>query len=179
MIKSKHIIGKPLVTIQHGEIIGKVKDVLIDPDRYEVAALVLPRKLFSRKTMVLPRHQVHVFGEDVILIKSNEVMIRDDTLENVSSLVAVRKQLKGQGVVTEEGVRIGIVDDLWIDEEGRVVSYALSKVFVKGPLTESKRIPLGYTRSLGPDVIIVDSSALTAQESDDEDGLETIPEPRT
>jgi uncharacterized protein YrrD len=166
MIKSKHIIGKPMVTIQHGEIIGKVRDVLIDPIKYEVAALVLPRKLLSRKAMVLPRHQVHVFGVDVILVKSDEVMARDDSLATVSSLVAVRKQLKGQAVVTEQGIRIGIVDDLYIDESGRVVSYALSKVLVKGPLAESKSIPLSYTRSLGPDVIIVDSSALSLEESD-------------
>ena len=165
MIKSRHIIGKPMVTIQHGKIVARVKDVLIDPIRYEIAALVLPRKLFSRKTMVLPRHQVHVFGSDVILVKSDEVMARDDSLETVSSLVAVRKQLKGQAVVTEQGIRIGIVDDLYIDEGGRVVSYALSRVLVKGPIAESKSIPLSYTRSLGPDVIIVDSSALNLDES--------------
>jgi uncharacterized protein YrrD len=166
MIKSRHIIGKPMVTVQHGEIIGRVKDVLIDPERYEIAALVLPRKLLSRKTMVLPRHQVHVFGADVILVKSDEVMVRDESLETVSSLVAVRKQLKGQAVVTEQGIRIGIVDDLYIDESGRAVSFALSKVLVKGPIAESKRIPLSYTRSLGPDVIIVDSSALGLEAAD-------------
>ena len=179
MIKSRDIIGKPMITIQHGEIIGKVKDVLIDPDRYEIAALVLPGKLFSRKTMVLPRHQVHVFGKDVILVKSNEAMPRDDTLENVSSLIAVTKQMRGQAVVTEQGLRIGVVDDVLINEQGKVVSYALTKVAVEGPIAESKRIPLSYMRTLGPDVIIVDSSALSAGESDDEDGLEPIPEPRT
>ena len=165
MIKSRHIIGKPMVTVQHGEIIGKVKDVLIDPERYEIAALVLPRKLLSRKTMVLPRHQVHVFGADVILVKSDEVMARDDSLETVSSLVAIQKQLRGQAVVTEQGIRIGIVDDLLFDESGRAVSYALSRVLVKGPLAQSKSIPLSYTRSLGPDVIIVDSSALSLEAS--------------
>ena len=168
MIKSRQIIGKPMVTVQHGEIIGRVKDVLIDPERYEIAALVLPRKFLSRKTMVLPRHQVHVFGRDVILVNSYEVMSRDDSLETVSSLVAIRKELRGQAVVTEQGVRVGIVDDLEINEQGRVVSYALSRVLVKGPLVESKRVPLSYTRSLGPDVVIVDSSVLELEPSDEE-----------
>ena len=176
MIRSRNIIGKPLVTITHGEIIGKVKDVLIDPDRYEIAALVLPGKLFSRKTMVLPRHQIHVFGKDVILVKSNEAMPRDDTLENVSSLLAVAKQMQGQEIVTEEGLRIGEVDDVLIDEKGRVVSYALKKISVEGPVAQTKRIPLSFTRTLGPDVIIVDSSALAIGESDDGDGLEPIPD---
>jgi len=175
MIKSRDIIGKPMITIQHGEMIGKVKDVLIDPDQYEIAALVLPGKLFSRKTMVLPRHQVHVFGVDAILVKSNEAMPRDNTLENVSSLIAVSKQMKGQEVVTEQGIKIGIIDDVLIDEKGRMVSYALTKVSVAGPVAKTKQIPLSFTRTLGPDVIIVDSSALTVAESD-EDGLEPIPD---
>ena len=179
MIKSREIIGKPMITIQHGEMIGKVKDVLIDPDRYEIAALVLPGKLLSRKTMILPRHQVQVFGVDAILVKSNEAMPRDDTLQNVASLIAVTKQMRGQAIVTEQGLRIGIVDDVWIDERGKVVSYALTKVAVEGPVAKTKRIPLSFTRTLGPDVIIVDSSALAAGESADEEGLEPIPDTRT
>ena len=176
MIKSKDLLGKPIVTIQHGKIIGKVRDVLIDPERYEIAALVLPGKfrLFGARTLVLPRHQILVFGEDVVLVKSNEAMPRDDTLENVSSLIAVSRQMRGQEVVTEQGMRIGVVDDVLINEKGRMVSYALKRVSVEGPVAASKRIPLGYTRTLGPDVIIVDSSALVAGLPDDEDDLEPI-----
>jgi sporulation protein YlmC with PRC-barrel domain len=176
MIKSRELVGKPIVTIQHGKIVGKVRDVLIDPERYEIAALVLPGRLLSRKTMIMPRHQVHVFGEDVILVKSDEAMPRDDTLEKVASLIAVSKQMRGQEIVTEKGARIGIVDDVMIDEQGRVISYALSRVTAEGPVAANKRIPLSYTRTLGPDVIIVDSSALTAGESDDKEELEPIPD---
>ena len=32
MLKSQDLIGKPIVTIAHGEIIARVKDVLTDPD---------------------------------------------------------------------------------------------------------------------------------------------------
>jgi uncharacterized protein YrrD len=84
MIRSRDLIGKPLVLIASGEIIGKVKDVLVDPDRFEIAALVLPGKLFSKATMVLPRNVVQVFGRDVILIKGNEAMPRDDSLDRVA-----------------------------------------------------------------------------------------------
>jgi uncharacterized protein YrrD len=169
MIKSRDLIGKPLITITHGEIIGKVKDVLIDPESYEIAALVLPGKMFSRKTMVLARHLVHVFGKDVILVKSNEVMARDDKLKGVSSLLGVSKQMKGQEIVTEQGVRIGIVGDVLVNETGKVVSYDLAKVFIEGPISESRQVPLEATRSLGPDVIIVDSLILEIPQVDDAD----------
>ena len=39
--------GRLIVTVTTGEIVGKVKDVLIDPETWEVAALVLPGKMFS------------------------------------------------------------------------------------------------------------------------------------
>ena len=169
MIKSRDLIGKPLITITRGEIIGKVKDVLIDPESYEIAALVLPGKMFSRKTMVLARHLVHVFGRDVILVKSNEVMARDDTLKGVSSLLGVSRQMKGQEIVTEQGVRIGIVGDVLVNETGKVVSYDLARVFIEGPISESRQIPLEATRSLGPDVIIVDSSMLEIPQMEDAD----------
>jgi len=125
---------------------------------------VLPGKIFSRKTMVLARHLVHVFGKDVILVRSNEVMPRDDTLKGVSSLLGVSKQMKGQEIVTEQGVRIGIVGDVLVNKEGKVVGYDLAKVFIEGPISKSRQIPLAATRSLGPDMIIVDSSVLETRQ---------------
>jgi uncharacterized protein YrrD len=164
MIKSRDLIGKPLVTVTHGEIIGRVKDVLIDPERFEIAALVLPGKLFSRETMIVPRHIIVVFGKDVILVKSNEVTVRDDSLESVASLIAVSGQMKGRQMATEKGVRIGTVDDVMVDEGGRVVGYHLGRVSVPGPLAQTRQIPLDAATSVGPDLILVDSAKVEGLE---------------
>lgn len=159
-MKSRELIGRLIVTVSHGEIVGKVKDVLIDPQDWTIAALVLPSRVFSKDTIIIPRHSVHVFGKDVILVKSNETMRRDDTLSNVASMVAVSGEMKGRPIATEKGLRVGILDDVIVDETGKVVAYGLAKVFVKGPLAESKEIPFHVTRSVGPDLIIVDQNAL-------------------
>lgn len=160
MIKSRDLIGRQIITVSHGEILGKVKDVLIDPDTWQVAALVLPAKVFRKETMIIPRSVVHVFGKDVVLVKSNETMPRDNTLDHVASLVAVSGQMKGRQVATEKGVRVGVLDDIVVDELGKVVAYDLAKVFVKGEIAESRRIPFHATRSVGPDLVIVDGTAL-------------------
>ena len=160
MFRSRDLIGRLIVTVTHGEIVGKVKDVLIDPDRFEIAALVLPGKGFRREPMVIPRSIVHVFGQDVILVKSNEAMPRDNTLQGVASLIAVTGQMKGRQIATERGVRVGLLNDVLVDENGKVVGYDLSKVYIEGPVRESKTIPFQATRSVGPDLIIVDTDAL-------------------
>jgi sporulation protein YlmC with PRC-barrel domain len=162
MINSRDLIGRLIVTVTNGEIVGKVKDVLIDPETWEVAALVLPGKLFSREVMILPRSVIHVFGKDVILVKSNEAMPRDDTLDHVASLIAVSGEMKGRQVATEKGVRVGVLNDVVVNELGKVIAYNLAKVFVQGSLAENKEIPFHATRSVGPDLIIVDSGAIEA-----------------
>ena len=163
MIKSRDLIGRLIVTVTRGEIVGKVKDVLIDPDKWEIAALVLPGKMFSKETLIIPRAVVHVFGQDVILVKSNETMPRDDTLNHVASLIAVSGEMKGRQIATEKGVKVGLLDDVLVDEAGKVVAYDLAKVFVKGSLSKSKEIPFHATRSVGPDLIIVDGNTIDVE----------------
>ena len=160
MIKSRDLIGRLIITVTRGEIVGKVKDVLIDPEKWEIAALVLPGKAFRKETNIIPRGVVHLFGRDVVLVKSNEAMPRDDTLEHVASLIAVSGEMKGRQIATEKGVRVGVLNDLFVDEAGKVVAYDLAKVFVKGPIAESKEIPFHATRSVGPDLIIVDPKVI-------------------
>jgi sporulation protein YlmC with PRC-barrel domain len=59
-------------------------------------------------------------------------------------------------VVSAEGLHIGVLDDVVIDTQGRVVEYALSQVFVEGLVAELNRIPVEMTRSLGEDVLVLD-----------------------
>ncbi len=161
VIKIQDLIGKPIITVNRGENIGKAKDVLIDPNKFEMAALVLPpSKLFSKETLVVPRTVIHVLGQDVILVKSKELVARDSTLPALASLLAVMGQLKGRHIATEKGVKVGVLNDILIDDGGQIVGYDLSKVFIQGPIAESKRIAVRITRSIGPDLIIIDSKQL-------------------
>jgi uncharacterized protein YrrD len=164
-MNSRDLIGKLIVSIANGEIVGKVRDVLIDPNSLEIAALVLPAKLFRRQAMIIPRSVVHLFGKDVILVKSNETMARDDSLEHVASLIAVSAQMKGRPVATERGVRLGLMDDVIVDAQGKVTGYHLSKVYVSGSLARTQEVPLSAVRSMGPDLLLIDGSELNEPDS--------------
>jgi len=159
MIKTLDLIGMPIITMNLGENIGKVKDVLIDPSKLELAALVLPSSMFSHDTMVVPRTVIQVYGRDVILVKSNEAMVRDNTLHGVASLLSIGR-LRGRPIATEKGVKVGVLNDLIIDGAGQIVGYDLARVYIKGPVAQSRRIPVNVTRSIGPDLIIVDAQQL-------------------
>jgi sporulation protein YlmC with PRC-barrel domain len=68
--------------------------------------------------------------------------------------------LRRRSVVGTDGRRLGRVDDILLDEQGRFVGYQLAEVAVQGPLAQSRFIPATATQSIGKDVLLVDSSRL-------------------
>jgi uncharacterized protein YrrD len=153
--------NKPVVSITNGEIIAKIETILINPNTRAVAALRFTRgSLLSRETQWIPAEEIRVWGEDVILVSGPDVFVQKESLTGYEDYLSVSDQLKGREVVSQEGKRIGILNDVLIDNEGRLVGYDLSKVFIEGPVADNKRISIEATHALGPDVLVIDQTLL-------------------
>jgi uncharacterized protein YrrD len=157
---SQELKGKTIVSITNGAIVGEVVDVLIDPGALQVAALVTSKGgLLKRgETEAILAKEVRVWGYDVILISGPDVVVKEEELPGLEKWLSAADQIRGYTVVSTDGTRIGELNDVMIDAQGQVVAYDLARVFVKGPVAESKRIATELTHSLGPDVLIVDAS---------------------
>lgn len=150
-----------IVSIDNGEIVGKISDVLIDPQKRAVSALLSTESGFlSRTTNVVPASEVQVWGEDVILVSGTDVFVNRDALPCQDQCLGVADQIKGREVVGQDGTRIGTLNDVLIDNRGHLVGYDLSKVDIPGPIAKSKRIGVEATYALGPDVLVVDENKL-------------------
>lgn len=154
---SQELNGKLIINITNGEIIAKVIDVLINPDTHRVAALVTSKgSLLKRKTEALPGDAVQVWGQDVILVAGADLISTPDDLSNSETWLSVSDQLKGHEVVSTDGTRLGELNDVVIDAEGRVISYALGRVFAEEHLAGLDQITVEATQSIGQDILIVD-----------------------
>ena len=72
MIRSRELSNKPLISITDGKKVGDVKDVYLDQDMRQVAAVFLGKEgLISRKTLMLARSAVQVYGIDVWLVSGS------------------------------------------------------------------------------------------------------------
>jgi len=153
--------GKPVVSITNGEILAKVENILINPNTRAVAALSFSQGgLLSRGTRLIPAESVRVWGEDVILVSGPEVFVQKEDLTGYDEYLSVSDQLKGRDVFSQDGKRIGTLNDVLIDNQGQLVGYDLSKVYIEGPVADSKRIGVESTHALGPDVLVVDQALL-------------------
>jgi uncharacterized protein YrrD len=152
-----------IISISNGEIVGQISDVLIDAQTRAVSALLSTEGgLLSRTTKVVPASEVHVWGEDVILVTGTDIFVNRDALPCHDQCLSVANQIKGREVVGQDGTRIGTLNDVLIDNRGCLVGYDLSKVDISGPIAKSKRIGVEATHALGPDVLVVGENKLAA-----------------
>jgi uncharacterized protein YrrD len=157
-ITTQNIKGMSVVSIQDGEKIGSVSDIIIDADKLEVAALVLSKgTLWSREVQMVPAQEVQVWGRDVILVRRHKVVNQQISHPEGQRWLYADEHIRGRYVVSVNGKRIGQISDVTISQAGKLLSYQLSQVFIDGPLSESKTIDVNATHSLGEDVLIVNS----------------------
>jgi uncharacterized protein YrrD len=162
-VPGRQLRGKAIVYIRSGEKLGDVSKVLFDPQSLRIAALISQHgSLLNRQELAFPAEDVVIWGKDAILTKNREPLSTDETSQ-LEAYIDLSEQLEGRYVVSTDGVRVGQINDVIIDESGRIASYALSQVFIKGPVGQSKRIPVEATSSLGEDVLIVDRAKFPSE----------------
>lgn len=143
------LIGKSIVSINDGRIIGPVRELYLDRSLELVTAVMIgdggflglgsEGGLFGRRTGMVRREDVVLFGIDTILIKDSKSVKRGDQIAELGEWLS-RAKLKGRPVDTPGGTKIGILGDIVFDNEGRIVGFKLSQALVEGPIARKRAI---------------------------------------
>jgi uncharacterized protein YrrD len=138
---SKELVGKPVYSIDEGKHLGTVRDIYVDRALVWLAGVHLGREgLLSRKSLLIQRESVAVFGVDAVLAKHGGVVT--DSKQTPESDQWLRlEHLAGRQVDTPAGTRVGTLGDVLLDDEARIVAFSLSRVHVEGPIAEHPVIP--------------------------------------
>ena len=137
----KDLIGKPIISITDGRLLGSVKDIYINDELYWLSGLFLKNEgMIRRKAHLVPREAVVVYGLDAILVKNSESVTTDKEHDEADQWLRLEK-LRGRSVDTPGGTKVGSIGDVILDEEGRVTGFTLGKIHVSGPIAEEKTIP--------------------------------------
>ena len=141
--------NKSLISVADGKIVGEVKDVYLDKDLSKVTAVFLGKEgLINRKTLVIGRAQIQVFGVDVWLVSGSDVVTNPENLLSADSFVLMG-DLRGREIQTGGGTKVGTIGDVVIDAQGYVKGFVFDKVLVQGPLAETRMIARAAIAVLG------------------------------
>ena len=167
----KDLVGKSVVTIDTGQLIGEVKDICFLPDLTALAGIHLGKQgLLRRKSLVVPADAVRVFGIDMILVENEQALTDDKELPEAAKWLLLDK-LEGREVDTAGGTKIGSIGDVVLDEDGKIVAFTLSRVNVEGPLAQSRLVYTSAIIDYGVD------GAMTIDLSRAEQGSNASPQP--
>lgn len=149
MITSRDQSGKPIISVTDGKRLGEVKDLYLDQDMREVAAVFLGKEgLINRKTLVIARSAVQVYGIDVWLVSGSDTVVGPEAIPESGTFILVG-DLRGKELQTEGGTKIGVIDHVILDHEGHVLGFGLGKVYSQGPLAQRKAIARDAVINLG------------------------------
>ncbi|MFZ6030160.1 MAG: PRC-barrel domain-containing protein [Chloroflexota bacterium] len=170
------LIGKPIINIANGKLIAEVEDVRVNFKALQAAAVITSRgNFFNRAVEAISAEQVEVWGPDAVLVKPFTAIVNEHDLYGRYEWLSGLNDIRGYIVVAEGGVRVGNLDDITLDSQGRIRGYNLGKVSVTGRIAQSKWIAIENTHSLGPDVLVIKSEMIEPEMVLDRNRFENSP----
>jgi uncharacterized protein YrrD len=164
MARYEHVKGLPVVTMAEGKKIGKVDDVLIDPDGKGVAWLRLHSGgILGGDRWWVPARAMHGIGEDAVTITSEADVLAPADAPEAEDLVRLKRTIIGNKVVTESGEHLGEVRDYEFAPD----TFALTYLFVPPSMSlfgEFLTISADKVLTIGEDAIVVSAGAVQSAE---------------
>ena len=130
-LKTSEVIGLPVVTVDGGEDVAEIRDVVYSSEAGALLGFTLNKRGFLRGRMreVLPADVVHAIGSAAVMVDDDESLVsKSDAPDAVASPPGNRNVL-GDAVLTDTGVKLGTVSDLVLAVGGRgeIIGYELER----------------------------------------------------
>ena len=154
MKKSAEILGLPIISISEGEEIGKVKSLVINPDKGSLDFITIEHEDWQVSVRAIPFKKVIGIGEYALTIETGSSVIDLNEIPIANQLVNKKIKITDAKVMTRKGELLGSVREYFIDDENGQVIGMLLKVGDKEVVLPSETV-LTY----GKDILIVTEDA--------------------
>lgn len=133
LVLASQIKDSPVLSIRNGHPVAKTGDMLIDADKLEVAAVFCVSGNWRKNNHVLLLRDIREFSHAGLIIDSLEDIEDIGEIVRLGDLVNRNYQVVGKAVITENGTKLGKVEDYSID----TVSNLIQKLYIKPSLLKN------------------------------------------
>lgn len=152
MKKSTELINLPVVSIEDGEEVGKIKDLIVNPKKAEVTALAISDDRWYKEIKVVSYALVCGVGEYAATVESGSTVVNLSSIPEIERLLLEESKIRGAKVITRSGKLIGEVIEYLIEEKsGKIMFYEITLISSEGSVT----LPSTSVLTIGKDVLIV------------------------
>lgn len=154
LLRAGEVIGLPVVTIDGGEDVAEVKDIVYDGSNHRLIGLTLNKRGWFRGTMseVLNVAQIAAIGADAVMVESDAELASPVPSADATALGGEGRDVLGNSVITVDGTILGTVSGVIVSAGKRpaAVGYELT-----GDDGASVFIPTSAQLALSGDNLIV------------------------
>lgn len=150
MKKSIDILGLPVISITEGSELGTTKSLVINPAQGAVAAIVVDDGKWYLGAKLLPFAAVAGLGEYAVTVESSASVVPVSAAPDLEKLLAASVNVIGAKVLTKAGRIEGKVNEIVIDETGKIASCEIEETG-----GEISHIPAQRVLTFAKDVLIV------------------------
>jgi uncharacterized protein YrrD len=149
------VLGVKVMNVTTGEIVGKVHDLLFDREG-RLKGVLLEKKYWFVKVPYLPVSQLLSMGEDLVTIEKEPHLNAEHIEDGCVHLINGDQKMKGVPVITSNGQQLGILEDVYFQEEvGTIIGYELSDGFFSDLVEGRRMIKKPNKLFIGKDALVV------------------------
>lgn len=122
MKTSREILGLPIISIAEGEEIGKVKTLVINPEKGSIDFITIEHEDWQVSVKAIPFKKVIGIGEYAVTIEGENSIIDLNEIPIANQLVNKKIRIMDAKVMTRKGELLGTVGEFFANEEnGNVI----------------------------------------------------------
>jgi uncharacterized protein YrrD len=158
LVRASDIVGLPVVTIDSGEDIAEIGDVVYDGRQHALVGFTLKKRSWwgGNLPSMLTASHVAAIGSDAVMIESEAELIEQDKAPSSLTDKAESHPVIGTGVLSAGGLRLGTITGVIVEtgDTPRAVGYEItSSDASKGDTTMF--VPISAEMALSDDNLIV------------------------
>lgn len=159
MQRAFDLVGTKVIHQGTGKVVGKVFDLLFNREGI-CRGLILEKRFWLAKSAFIPISQIASVGEDAIMINSLPELNMDCIEGDRLYLYSSRPKLKGTPLFTSTGKHLGMLEDVYFQEElGSIIGYEVSAGFFADLLEGRQLIKKPDKLMMGKDAFVIHEEA--------------------
>lgn len=160
MLKSKKFIGMPVISLEEGQRIGKIKELVVNPVTKVVAALLIEQKGWFKDQKFIPYSKVSSVGNDAITVEQSNSVQKGTSLPDIVQLTKNKYNIVDCKVIAENGTVLGMVEEYFVDAmSGEIVGLEVSGSLINSFLSGRAFLDVALIRTIGKELIVTSNDA--------------------
>lgn len=161
MRKSKQFISMPVVSLEEGQRMGNVKELVVNPAEKKVVALAVEQKGLFKEHRYIPYNKVRSVGGDAVTVNRGATAKKSGSLPEIITLIKEKNNINGARIVSENGTLLGVVDDYYVNlASGEIMGMEFSGNYLNSVFNGKAFLDIDHVLTIGREMIVCSDEAL-------------------